>query len=99
MVEKNKTRFVILTGQPDNHSPENPFYALGGITDVPGCLVEMSGNRGKMEWTPGFWTAGLVLLCVVSALVVHWPHLSGRVDKILDSFYYILIGIFLPFLG
>lgn len=65
---------------------------------MPGCLVEMTKDRGKIEPSPGFWIAGLVLLCVISALIVHYPHLSGRVDKILESFYYILIGIFLPFL-
>lgn len=60
----------------------------------------MSGSRGTSELTPRlrFWISGLVLLGAIVALVAHYPPLSDRVDKIFQSFCYILIGTFLPVL-
>jgi multiple sugar transport system substrate-binding protein len=58
----------------------------------------MSKVRRKIHLTPVFWVVGLVLLCVISALIAHWPRPSGRIDKVLDEIYLVFIGIFLPFL-
>ncbi len=58
----------------------------------------MARSRGTVEPTTTFWIAGLILLCVIGGLVADWPHLGGRVDRIRESFCYILIGIFLPIL-
>lgn len=68
------------------------------MANLPERMVGMSRLKAKFERVPVFWIAGLVLICMISSLIANWPSLSDRVDRILESFKYILIGIFLPLL-